>query len=204
MSEEVLVVTECNGVRITDGQKMVPLEEAEHEVALTSRRIALLHLAFAKTLIAELGEKRGTELIVKAIKAYGTRVGEEAKEAVLAQGLEVTPENFSAGAARGLPKFGMHARTEDVDIDGERRFRAFGCVMGNVWNELGEGKLGRLYCLVDPVKFMAFNPEYKLAHAAALPDGDPYCEFCIRKTSDQEKRDFESEDADWTYIDQCD
>jgi hypothetical protein len=184
-------------------QQMIPLEEAKHEVALTSRRIALLHLAFAKTLLSELGEEEGTRLIVKAIKAYGTRVGEEARDAVLAQGLPLTPANFSAGPARGLPKFGMHTGKENVEVDGESRFRSYGCVMGNVWNELGEGKLGRLYCLVDPAKFMAFNPEYKLAHAMALPDGDPYCEFCVRKTTNQEQRDFASPDADWTYIDQC-
>lgn len=188
---------------MTNDSKMIPLEEAAHEVALTSRRIALLHLAFAKTLVTEFGEEHGTELIVKAIKAYGTRVGEEARAAVLAQGLELTPENFGAGDARGLPKFGMHTGRENVEVDGEPRFRAFGCVMGRVWNELGEGKLGRLYCLVDPAKFMAYNPDYKLAHAKALPDGDECCEFCIRRTSDQEKRDFASDDADWTTIDQC-
>ncbi|MFC2099965.1 L-2-amino-thiazoline-4-carboxylic acid hydrolase [Candidatus Bipolaricaulota bacterium] len=188
---------------MTNDKPLIPLEEAEHEVMLTSRRIALLHLAFAKTLVAEFGEERGMELIVKAIKAYGTRVGEEAREAVLAQGLELTPENFSGGAARGLPKFGMHTGRENIEVNGEHRFRAFGCVMGKVWNELGEGKLGRLYCLVDPAKFMAYNPHYKLAHAKSLPDGDACCEFCIRKTSDQEKRDFASDDADWTYIDQC-
>jgi len=188
---------------MTERQQMILLEEAAHEVALASRRIALLHLAFAQTLVEEFGEKRGTELIVKAIKAYGTRVGEEARASVLAQGLELTPANFSAGAARGLPRFGMHEGKKSVEVDGETRFRSYGCVMGNLWKELGEGKLGRLYCLVDPAKFMAFNPDYKLAHAKAIPDGDPYCEFCIRKTTEQERRDFASQEADWTYIDQC-
>jgi len=188
---------------MADERTMITLEDAEHEVMLTSRRIALLHLAFAKTLVAEFGEERGTELVVKAIKAYGTQVGKEARDAVLAQGLELTPENFSVGAARGLPKIGMHTGRENIEVDGKPRFRAFGCVMGRVWNELGEGKLGRLYCLVDPAKFMAYNPDYVLSHAMALPDGDAYCEFCIRKTTDQEKRDFASDDADWTYIDQC-
>ncbi len=183
---------------------MIPLEDAEHEVMLTSRRIALLHLAFAKTLIEEFGEERGTELTIKAIKAYGTRVGQEARDAVLAQGLELTPENFSAGAARGLPKIGMHTGRDTLVVDGEHRFRAFGCVMGKVWNELGEGKLGRLYCLVDPAKFMAYNPQFKLAHAKALPAGDACCEFCIRPTTEQERQDFASNDAEWTYIDQCD
>lgn len=183
--------------------KMISLAEAEHEIELTSKRIALLHLAFAKTLVSEFGEVKGTELVVKAIKAYGTMVGKEVREAVLKQGLELSPENYGAGDARNLPNIGMHSRHEEIKVDGDLWFRAFGCVMGRVWNELGEAKLGRLYCLVDPAKFMAYNPNYKLSHAKAIPDGDPYCEFCIRRTTKQEQRDFASEDADWTYIDQC-
>jgi len=189
---------------MTKDAKMIPLEEASHEVVLTSRRIALLHLAYAKTLVAEFGEQKGMELIVKAIKAYGTTVGNEAREAVLAQGLELTPENYSAGPARGLPKIGMHSGIETVEVNGEQRFRAHGCVMGELWNELGEGKLGRLYCLVDPAKFMAYNPAFTLAHSKTVPDGDPYCEFCIRETTALEQEAFLTSDTEWIEADRCD
>jgi hypothetical protein len=50
---------------------------------------------------------------------------------------------------------------------------------------------------------MAYNPKFKLAHVKALPDGDDYCEFCIRETSQQEQEDFQSDDSDWLYIDKC-
>lgn len=188
---------------MNNGSSAISLEEATHEVALVSRRIALLHLAYARMLVEEFGEERGVMLIMKAIKSYGMEVGKQAREAVLEQGLALTPENFSAGSARSLPKIGMHSGREYLEVDGEHRHRTYGCVMGKLWNELGEGKLGRLYCLVDPAKYMAFNPQYILAHAQSLPDGDSCCEFCVRHTTEQEREDFFSDEADWRYMDRC-
>ena len=48
---------------------------------------------------------------------------------------------------------------------------------------------------------MAFNPDYKLVHLKALPDGDEHCEFAIGLTTEQEKKDFFDENKDWRYID---
>ena len=96
----------------------------------------------------------------------------------------------------------MHRRKEKVVVDGENRTRAYGCVMGELWMEQGEPELGRLYCYVDAVKYMAYNPDFKLIHTKALPDGDDCCELCVRPTTEQEKRDFASPDSDWSYIDE--
>ena len=38
----------------------VPLKEAQEQVAKVCRRFALLHLAFAETLVEELGMKRAS------------------------------------------------------------------------------------------------------------------------------------------------
>ena len=40
-----------------------------------------------------------------------------------------------------------------------------------------------------------------MVHLKALPDGDEYCEFAIKSTTEQEKKDFFDEDKDWRYID---
>ena len=68
--------------------------------------------------------------------------------------------------------------------------------------EYGEEKLGRLYCYVDPAKYMAFNPGFKMIHLKALPDGDGCCEFVVKPTSAKEREDFLDDDKDWTYIDE--
>ncbi len=73
--------------------------------------------------------------------------------------------------------------------------------MGQVWNKLSAGELGRLYCYVDPAKYMSFNPDFKLIHMKALPDGDEYCELAVRHTTDEERKDFADKDKDWSYID---
>jgi hypothetical protein len=183
---------------MTEGTETVPLDEAMEQVGRVCVRLALLHLSYAKTLVDEFGEARGRELILKAIKDYGIRIGSKAKQEVTAQGLDNIPANFW----EDLPRYGMHEqRGEVVEVDGETRRRVYGCVMGQVWNELDEGALGRLYCYVDPAKYMAFNPDFKLAHTQAIPDGDACCGFALRPTTAQERKDFADQDQDWSYID---
>lgn len=178
-------------------KETVTLEEAREQVSKVCRRLALLHLSFARTLVEELGEEKGRQLVLKAIKDYGRRIGEKAKENAAAQGLDDNPANYK----EDLPLYGMHDRTETVEVDGEKRIRLYGCVMGKVWHELGAGELGRLYCHVDPAKYMGFNPGFKLIHVKALPDGEEYCELVVRPTTEQEREDFADRDKDWSYID---
>ncbi len=179
-------------------EETVPLEEAKEQVRKVCARLGLLHIAFARTLVNELGEEKGKELVLKAIKDYGVRIGEEARASAAAKGLDNSPASFQSD----VPLYGMHDGGESVEVGGETRRRAYGCVMGKVWNELGEGELGRLYCYVDPAKYMAFNPNFKLTHVKALPDGDDYCELVVRPTTEQERKDFAEKDKDWSYLDQ--
>lgn len=187
-----------------EGMNSVSIDEATAEVRLVSRRIALLHMAFARAAIASLGEERGKRLIVDAIKQYGMLIGKEARDALMQEGIDPVPGNFGAGSSRSLPRYGMHTGSETATVDGAPRYRAYGCVMADVWHEYGEDEIGRLYCLVDPAKFMAFNPAYTMAHTKARPSGDSYCEFCVRETTPQEQADFASGDLGWTTADRCD
>ncbi|MBS3789081.1 L-2-amino-thiazoline-4-carboxylic acid hydrolase [Candidatus Bipolaricaulota bacterium] len=182
-------------------RKEIPLDEAEKEVELASRRIGLLHLAYAETLIDELGEE-GKKVILESIKNYGLKIGAEVKKQVEEEGLDPEPDNFGKGSSRNLPKFGMNDGAEEVTVDGEERLRVHGCVMAKVWEEYGQEEIGKLYCYVDPAKYMGFNHRYKMVHTKNEPSGDDFCEFAIRKTSEQERSDFSSEMADWSYIDE--
>ena len=64
-------------------QDMVPVEEAKEQVALASRRIGLLHLAFAEVLVERLGPAEGKRMVTRAIKEYGRLIGETTKERAL-------------------------------------------------------------------------------------------------------------------------
>ena len=76
---------------------VIPLKQAEAEVALAVERLALLHLAYAETLFKELGEERGRELTVQAIREYGVKIADKARAGAEARGLPLTPENYDAG-----------------------------------------------------------------------------------------------------------
>jgi len=167
-----------------DEDNTVTLEEAKKQVEIACRRLALLHLSYAKTLIEEFGEEIGRNLILKAIKDYGIRAGEKAKR-----------------GEQDLPKYGLHERIESVDVKGEKRIRAYGCVLAKEWRECGEDSLGRLYCYIDPAKTMSVDPTKKLVHTKAIPDGDDYCELVFRPTTEKERKDFADKEVDWEYVD---
>ncbi len=181
-------------------KEIIPLEKAKRAVEVTARRLGLLHLAFAKTLVEELGEEKGKQLILKAIKYYATRASERIRESLIAQGLEPTLENYDT-AGSDLPQFGMNTEIETVEVESEQRDRVFGCVMAKVWREEGGDELGRLYCLVDTAKYMAFDPNFKMIHLKVMPDGDDYCEIAVRPTTEKEREDFAAHNEDWSYID---
>jgi murein DD-endopeptidase MepM/ murein hydrolase activator NlpD len=179
-------------------QDMVPANEAREQVALACRRLGLLHLAFAEVLVEQLGPEEGKRMAARAIKEYGRLIGEKKREKALKKGMDLGPEDFRA--LSDLPAFGMHDRIEEVEVDGEKRIRAHGCVMGTVWNDLGKAELGRCYCLVDPASSMAFNPDYKLVQITSLPAGDPYCELVMRPSSELDRAEFAEDDTDWGII----
>jgi len=90
--------------------------------------------------VEELGEEKGRELIKKAIWAYGTQVGEWTRQRVEALGLPNEPQNFGKGS--DLSPIGFDHK--NVVVDGEPRKQGFGCVLAEVWKELGEEELGNL------------------------------------------------------------
>jgi hypothetical protein len=176
----------------------IPTDEARKQVALACRRLGLLHLAFAETLVQELGPQEGQRLLARSIKEYGRLIGEAKRTRALNEGLEIGPEGFNA--VSDLPSLGLHGGVEEVEVDGETRIRVHDCVMGRIWVEAGKGELGRHYCMVDPASSMAFDPSHKLVHTKAIPDGDPYCELVMRPTSEEDRAQLAAEDTDWEAI----
>ena len=178
---------------------MTTRTHAAEQVALAVRRLALLHLSFAETLIEEFGDERGRALVVKAIRRYGQKIAARARAGAQARGLPLTPEHYDA-AGPNWPAIGTHDAVETVEVEGERRTHGHGCTLAKVWAEEGEEALGRLYCLVDAAKMMAYNPAYKTIHLQAEPDGDEHCTLVLRETTARERADF-AQDRDWSYVD---
>jgi hypothetical protein len=179
--------------------EQISRRQAEAEVSLAVERVALLHLAYAEMLVDEFGEGRGRELTVKAIRRYGEKIAAKARQGAQAQGLPLEPEHYGAGGPN-WPSIGATDDVEQGEVDGEHRTYIRGCGLAKTFREQGSESLGRLYCLVDAAKMMAYNPTYKVIHLQAEPDGDARCELVLRETTAQEREDFD-EDRDWSYLD---
>ncbi len=178
-------------------KETIDLKEAAEIVENVSKRIALLHLSYAKTITDELGEERGKHLILRAIKDYGKKIGEKRREEIENLGLEPTPENFSKGSSLSIPPFGMHSKIEEKE-----NLRAYGCVLGKLWKEYGEEELGKLYCYVDAAKYMGFNQDIVQTHTKAMTVGDEFCEFVVTRSTDKQKDKFKDDKADFSEVDE--
>lgn len=109
-------------------KETIPKQEASDQVQSMIKRAALIHYAFAETLVDELGEKKGKEVAKKAVRLYGKLVGQRVKNRTLAKKLPLTRENFQDD----LPALGW-PRREAVKVDGEKRARVHNCSLAGVW-----------------------------------------------------------------------
>jgi len=155
-------------------EQTISREQALKEVVSMIRRTALLHYAYAKTLMEEFGEEKGKILIRKAIESYGKEVGKKVKEEIMAKGLNLSAENYQ----EDLPSLGWEI--DHVVVEGEPRARVHFCRLADVWKEVDAVKIGRLYCYVDQAKFKAYNPNLECVHEKNILEGDPYCELAVR------------------------
>ena len=94
------------------GEQKVALADAREQVRRVCERLALLHYAFAKTLVDELGEEKGRQTAMNAIKLYSKMIGERVRDHVRTQDLEPSAENYRDD----LPANGMHDRVEVVHV----------------------------------------------------------------------------------------
>ena len=139
------------------------------------RRAALLYRHFAETLEAELGVERAREVIAKAMYAYGGQVGREARARTEAAGLPLTPGNFSDD----LPTVGWQTRLEEYN--GEQVSNIHVCPFADEWKKGMDPALAKLYCLIDPAKMEAYNPDYTCVHVTHQLDGADGCRLAVRK-----------------------
>jgi len=163
-----------------DRSESIPRAEALAQILTSVERLAMLYYHFANTLVAELGEEKGKELIRKAIESYGTEVGERQRRRVTAAGYAASCENYKvlpdlpalAWSQEGMPK--LVRQGKEISI----------CPLAKYWMEKGAADLGRLYCHVDQAKYSTFDPECECRHLENVLDGDERCLIVIKKKSE--------------------
>ena len=161
----------------------IPTEEALRQILVAVERIAMLHYHFANTLVAELGEERGRELIAKAIAAYGREVGERHRERIVEAGYEPSCEHYKA--LPDLPTLAWTPEGMPKIKRGDRELQV--CPLAKYWIEKGAERLGRLYCYVDQAKYAAFDPDCECRHLQCVLDGDDSCKVVAKKRREWEE-----------------
>ena len=117
---------------VVQRDEIIEKEEALKQINLALRRAALIYHCFCETLVGELGEAQGTEMIKKAVEAYGTCVGQAARQKAIEKGLALTPENFESD----IPDIAWE--TEEVTVEGEERRRIHFCPLAKAFIDLGD------------------------------------------------------------------
>ena len=155
------------------GKKCTDL--VEKSVAILAERIALLHYAFVRTLIDELGEVTAEELTKRAIRTYGTLSGKRTEERVRSLGLPPVLENFQKGG--DLPAVGWKKSPCPIPegLPGGSAGKVEYCPLAKHWKDLGFERWGRLYCGVDQAKYEAYGKGYTCVHDRNMLDGDDFC-----------------------------
>lgn len=160
---------------------MISREEALIAIEGALSRIALLHVSFSKTIIDELGEEKGKNLIIKSIIEYGHRMVGRVKKAL-----------------PGLTELGLY---EEVGMTKEGVDYSKGCALAKVFREQDAMDVGYLYCYVDPAKAMAWDLDAKIVHLTSQACGDEDCKVEILQTTDEEKKDFTQRARAWRKVD---
>ncbi|MGB4338395.1 MAG: L-2-amino-thiazoline-4-carboxylic acid hydrolase [Bacillota bacterium] len=155
-----------------------PESRVELDVWLACRRMAILYVEMARALTDALGEQRGRDAILAAIHRFGRKCGDLVLEDVKRLGLEPTAENYSKGM--DLPSVGWRAHTETAP-DGTPIMAIDFCPYAATFKALGEERLGRLYCEVDPAKYSAYNEDLTCAHLTNVLDGADCCRLHVRR-----------------------
>ncbi len=153
------------------------------DVVNMAKRLALVYHYLTKTLKEELGRQETRRLLERAIWRYGEHVGKKTRERAEEMGLKPTLSNFSA--ASDLPSRGWESTVKEASSDEHRSVVEY-CPFAEVWNEIGDPDLARVYCLVDQAKYRAYDARLQCEHVHNQLDGDDYCEIYVRKMQDVE------------------
>ena len=148
---------------------MISQKECTEQVRKMGNQVGLLFYHFAKTLTRELGDERGKELILRAVKSYGTERGLAIRKKVQEAGLDLTIANFSKFS--DLPSAGWEHNEEGTTY----------CCYAEAWMTRGVEELGRLYCEVDFALLKAYNPKIRMKRAGTVLNGDPWCKVIVEE-----------------------
>ena len=179
-------------------KETVPFEEAFNQVQVVMSRLALMHLAYSKVLVDNYGEEKGKELIIKSVMEYGRKIEEYSKNTNQEGSFYGMHGKYVYKGKEFVDLRDIFSLNEDIDL---LDFKIYDCSLAKIFQVLEEEDIGKLYCYTDAARAMAKNPENKTIHTRCILCDDDYCLIKVEKTTEKERKDFETNDKDWKNVD---
>lgn len=145
---------------MTDKAVQLPIEwkgkeEVTAETRKLARQLAIVYYHFAKSIVEEMGETKGTEFVKKVLKRIAIERGQAMRAEAAKLNIPFTQETM--GQVNDLPKYTFPAQGHVGEIC---------CPYADLWKDKGPlgQKLGLLWCnIIDPWKVRTFvGPTYRL------------------------------------------
>lgn len=138
----------------------------DEPVEKMAKLLALLFSTMAEEMMQSMGKEEGTAAVRRAVTTFGktraTSMLQEAKERQLPINLETYFK------VRDMPSISW-------EKDPDQPQDVIYCPMHAMWQEIGNERIGRLYCEIDEILFEAFGA--KLNRPLCLTYGDDRCRF---------------------------
>lgn len=148
---------------------MSNIRSSEDDSVKFAKLMAEMFYFMSDEIISELGEKKGKEIVERAIRKFGESRVASMKEEAEERGMELNRLDTYM-KVRDMPSKGwVNDSKNPMDI--------LYCPMEDIWSEHGENgrRIGYMYCKVDEVLFGGFG--IKLSRPECLAKGDKRCKF---------------------------
>ena len=139
---------------------------------------ALLFAWISRAVVQQVGEKKGEDVMRKAVRRYGQQRGTRMALRAQAKDQDLSLNMFD---------FQVYGEWESDDADFGRlilgtdphfHVRVAKCPWNDAWGENDLLNFGRIYCLeVDQALIEGFNPKLKLEVNTTLPNDQKDCDF---------------------------
>ena len=147
-----------------------------------SRSAAFYYLG--KAILEELGEEKGTDLIIKQVKEMGKASGLNRRRILESKGLDNSLENYSASEKTfsNMVSFAWESKVKKRTPDEVIRDFSY-CPIAEGFKNFGdEGvKIGELFCMyIDDAVVQTYNPDYMCERESSL-NLDGVCRLHFKK-----------------------
>jgi predicted ArsR family transcriptional regulator len=139
---------------------------------------AKLYIHIAREVENRFGNE-GKDAIRAGLREFSLERGRNIRKTVQSKDLPLNMDNYYGNFDSSLAEAGFDM---DLDLQG---WRAEGvvshCPFAQIWKEMDEGELGRMYCEVDHHMLEGYNPELDLESSENILDGGNQCVFHWKK-----------------------